>query len=295
MTQSPRQTLCFSPFRITPDVDLLYQGAEVVPLEPQAVRVLRYLAEHPDRVISKEELLERVWPDVFTTDGVLKKAISQARRALGDEADHARFIQTFHGRGYRFIAPVTAELIEGPAEVAESPPQPAEQMTLALPLAAVDPDYDQLVGREIELAALCAEYRRTLEGTGRPILILGEAGIGKTLLARHFWQWAGEQGALCVYGRFFDYRGSRRPSYEVFLNFLRIALGLAKTDARGRFESGQLTDLRQIVEARCGVKLPEELFVESSGATGGLSSRGNATAGDHFRFIVPLSKCFVRL
>ena len=106
MSRTPHQALYFAPFRITADVDLLYRGETVVPLEPQAVRVLRYLAENHDRVVSKEELLESVWPDVYTTDGVLKKAISQARRALGDEADQARFIQTFHGRGYRFIAPV---------------------------------------------------------------------------------------------------------------------------------------------------------------------------------------------
>jgi DNA-binding winged helix-turn-helix (wHTH) protein len=98
--------ICFSPFHIVVDVDLLYRGEQVVPLEPRAVRVLKYLAEHSERVVSKEELLEAVWPDVFTSDGVLKKAISQARHALCDDAKASRFIQTYHRRGYRFIAPV---------------------------------------------------------------------------------------------------------------------------------------------------------------------------------------------
>ena len=101
-----RGEIVFDRFRISPDVDVLYEGSDVVPLEPQAVRVLRYLAANHDRVVKKEELLEAVWPDVFTTDGVLKRAVSQARRALGDDAEQARFIETHHGRGYRFIAPV---------------------------------------------------------------------------------------------------------------------------------------------------------------------------------------------
>jgi DNA-binding winged helix-turn-helix (wHTH) protein len=103
---SSDQILSFTPFHITLDVDLLYRGEAVVPLEPRAVRVLRYLAEHHERVVSKEELLEAVWPDVFTTDGVLKKAVSQVRRALCDDVKDARFIETYHRRGYRFVAPV---------------------------------------------------------------------------------------------------------------------------------------------------------------------------------------------
>ncbi|MFP5260495.1 MAG: FHA domain-containing protein [Blastocatellia bacterium] len=104
--ETARPALYFDPFHLPEDVDLLYNGEEVVPLEPRAVRVLRYLAQNHDRVVPKEELLEGVWPDVFTTDGVLKRAISQVRRALGDDAGGARFIETYHRRGYRFIAHV---------------------------------------------------------------------------------------------------------------------------------------------------------------------------------------------
>src|SRR5207249_3581258 len=91
---------------IPPDVDVLYRDGAVIRLQPHAVRVLRYLAEHHDRVVSKNELLDNIWPDTFTTDGVLKKAVLKVRRALGDEAGEARFIETHHARGYRFIAQV---------------------------------------------------------------------------------------------------------------------------------------------------------------------------------------------
>src|SRR6188508_1754348 len=184
MPPTTRQRLVFSPFHLSSEIDLLYEGDEVVPLEPQAVRVLRYLVEHHDRVVSKDELLEHVWPNVFTTDGVLKKAISQARRALGDDADDAKFIVTYHGRGYRFVAPVTRSAIPDTPTDNETDPQTGSEASAA-PEArretfSTDPDYDQLVGREAELEVLLAEYRRTLEGNGRPVLILGEPGIGKT-------------------------------------------------------------------------------------------------------------------
>jgi DNA-binding winged helix-turn-helix (wHTH) protein len=103
---SASRVLSFPPFHIVVDVDLLYRGEAVVPLEPRAVRVLKYLAEHSGRVVSKDELLEAVWPDVFTSDGVLKKAISQARHALSDDPRAAKFIETYHRRGYRFIGSV---------------------------------------------------------------------------------------------------------------------------------------------------------------------------------------------
>ena len=103
MTLGPT-AIRFQGFSIPGDVDVLYRSDTVVPLEPQAVRVLRYLAEHRTRVVGKQELLERLWPDVATTEAVLKKAVSQIRRALGDDADAGQFIQTLHRRGYRFVA-----------------------------------------------------------------------------------------------------------------------------------------------------------------------------------------------
>jgi DNA-binding winged helix-turn-helix (wHTH) protein/tetratricopeptide (TPR) repeat protein len=106
---APRRAFRFPPFRLPLDIDVLYRGDEAVPLERQAVRVLRYLIEHRDRVVPKEELLDRLWPDVFTTDSVLKRLVSLTRGALGDDAKEGRFIQTVHGRGYRFVAPVALD------------------------------------------------------------------------------------------------------------------------------------------------------------------------------------------
>ncbi len=257
----------FGAFHLPHGVELLYRGDDVVPLEPRAVRVLRYLVEHNDRVLSKEELLEEVWSDVFTTDGVLKKAVSQIRRTLGDDAEQSRFIATYHGRGYRFIAPVTLVAITAPKIV-------------SAPASDLMPSYDQLAARDAQLLTLRAEFCSALDGAPRPVVITGEAGIGKTQLVRHFRRWAVERGAISLYGRFFDYRGARLAPYELFLDLLRSAV------INGKPPDG--TPLRDSIEAACGVRLPAELFEESN--------RGDATnAGDHFRFIVPICRAWLAL
>ncbi|MEP7270963.1 MAG: tetratricopeptide repeat protein, partial [Acidobacteriota bacterium] len=209
--------------------------------------------------------------------------------------DDARFIATYHGRGYRFIASVTKASLEEHVSSTEQTTTPAIGGLAKRESTFADPVYDQLVGREAELEVLLAEYRRTVEGTGRPVLILGEPGIGKTLLARHFENAVCDQGAVCLYARFFDYRASRLAPYEIFLDFLRTALGLEEARERGRDES--LTNLRNAVESRWGIELPEELFVEKGETTGAARVRGStgAFARDNFRAVVPLSRCFLRL
>jgi DNA-binding winged helix-turn-helix (wHTH) protein/tetratricopeptide (TPR) repeat protein len=269
MSHADGSVLQFGAFHLPHGVELLYRGDEVVPLEPRAVGVLRYLVEHNDRVLSKEELLEEVWSDVFTTDGVLKKAVSQIRRTLGDDAEQSRFIATYHGRGYRFIAPVTHVGTAAPKIVTEH----ATELV---------PSYDQLAARDTELLTLRAEFLSALEGSPRPVAITGEAGIGKTQLVRHFRRWSVQQGAISLYGRFFDYRGARLAPYELFLDLLRRAV------INGKPPDG--TPLRDSIEAACGIRLPAELFEESH--------RGDVVggqAGDHFRFIVPICRAWLAL
>src|SRR5829696_7586612 len=121
----PNETYHFSPFSLNPGVGLLFRDGAPVSLEPRAVKVLAYLVRSRGRVVPKEELLDKVWSDVFTTDAVLKQAVSQIRRALGDAAERPRYIQTFHARGYQFIAHVSAEAEE--AAGSSKPAAPAQE------------------------------------------------------------------------------------------------------------------------------------------------------------------------
>ncbi|HEX8294151.1 MAG TPA: winged helix-turn-helix domain-containing protein, partial [Pyrinomonadaceae bacterium] len=222
----PNETFHFPPFSLNPGVGLLFREGAPVPLEPRAVKLLAYLVRGRGRVVPKEELLDKVWADVFTTDAVLKQAVSQIRRALGDAAERPRYIQTFHARGYQFIAPVRVETeADEAAEAAEAPAAASARVARPAGGSEADlvttpphaparrgesgPNYDLLVGREKELSLLRAEYGRVLAGGGQPVVVKGEPGIGKTQLARHFGRWAREQGAAYVYARFFDYEASR--------------------------------------------------------------------------------------
>jgi Tol biopolymer transport system component/DNA-binding winged helix-turn-helix (wHTH) protein len=102
---------------------VLRQG-QPVPLEPKTFDVLRYLVEHRDRLVTKEELLDSVWKDTFVTPNVLTRAVAQLRKALGDDAFEARYIETMAKRGYRFIAPVTIPTPESTPRLSAVPTVP---------------------------------------------------------------------------------------------------------------------------------------------------------------------------
>ena len=97
----------FGPYRLDPSRGQLYGETGAIPLTPKALMLLEYLAARPGRLVTKEELLDAVWPGVFVADGALKVCIREIRRALGDDAQAPRFIETAHRRGYRFIADVS--------------------------------------------------------------------------------------------------------------------------------------------------------------------------------------------
>lgn len=80
-------------------------------VEPKVMQVLVRLAERPGAVLPKEQLLRAVWPDIFVTEDVLTRSISELRKAFQDDSRAPRFIQTIPKGGYRLIAPV--ELVDG--------------------------------------------------------------------------------------------------------------------------------------------------------------------------------------
>jgi DNA-binding winged helix-turn-helix (wHTH) protein len=81
----------------------VHVGGRYIQLTPKAFAVLDYLHSRSGLLVSKDELLAAVWPQVYVTDGVLKAAVRDLRKALGDAPREPRFIETVHRRGYRFI------------------------------------------------------------------------------------------------------------------------------------------------------------------------------------------------
>lgn len=101
--------ILFPPFRLDPINERLLRDHEVIPLRPKSFAVLQYLAERPDKLVRKGELIEAVWPETYVTDTLLKGCVTEIRKALGDDPAAPRFIETAHRRGYRFIAPIMEE------------------------------------------------------------------------------------------------------------------------------------------------------------------------------------------
>jgi TolB-like protein/Tfp pilus assembly protein PilF len=94
--------LSFGEFEISLDTYELRRAGRPVHVEPRVFEVLAYLVEHRPRVVSKEELFEKLWPGEFVSDSALARAVRDARRALGDTGAKERWIETVYGRGFRF-------------------------------------------------------------------------------------------------------------------------------------------------------------------------------------------------
>jgi DNA-binding winged helix-turn-helix (wHTH) protein len=95
--------------------------------------VLSYLAEHSGQLVSKDELFAAVWPGVVVSDSALVACIGELRRALGDTRRAPRSIETVHGRGYRFIAPVAERPLAPPAVLRQAQHErSSEPVTLSL-------------------------------------------------------------------------------------------------------------------------------------------------------------------
>lgn len=93
-------------------------------LEPQVLSLLILLASNADRMVSKDEIVEKIWGGRFISDAAVASRIKAARQALGDDGREQRFIRTIHGKGFRFAAEVQFVRTEAATPVAE-PPTPA--------------------------------------------------------------------------------------------------------------------------------------------------------------------------
>jgi DNA-binding winged helix-turn-helix (wHTH) protein/tetratricopeptide (TPR) repeat protein len=192
--------LTFGPFRLDAETESLWRAGEEIRLRPKTLAVLRYLAERPGRLVSKDALLEAVWPEAEVGEAALTVCVNEIRRALGDEARAPRFVETVHRRGYRFVG-------ASPAELPAAAPPPA------------------IVGRQPELAALRGWLDDARRGRRRVGFVTGPAGIGKTTLVEAFL--AGLPGAQCLVGRgqCLDHYGAGEAYLPVLEALGRLARG----------------------------------------------------------------------
>jgi TolB-like protein len=102
----PRMVYSFGPFELDVAKVELREHGQPRPIEPQVFALLAFLIEHRERLVSKEELFEKVWDGRFVTDSALSSRIKSARKLLGDDGRSQSFIKTVHGQGFRFVADV---------------------------------------------------------------------------------------------------------------------------------------------------------------------------------------------
>jgi DNA-binding winged helix-turn-helix (wHTH) protein len=167
----------FGPFRLLAAERLLYQGDVPLRLGSRALDVLIVLVERAGEVVSKRDLIARVWPDVVVDDSSLRVQLVGLRKALGDGQAGARYVANVPGRGYCFVAPVSRAATPGqlPA-ITEHPVAVSELVSdrdTQLPAQLT-----RMVGREDAVRTISSR----LAGQ-RFVSIVGPGGMGKTTVA----------------------------------------------------------------------------------------------------------------
>jgi adenylate cyclase len=142
----------------------LTAGGQEQALRPKAFALLRHLAENPDRVVGRDEIMQSVWPGVFVTDDSISQCIKDIRRALGD--DTQRLLRTLPKRGYLlaaeavYIGHAPPALRDGPVMAA---PPTGRPMVVVLPFEGIGPDADQLYFADGLTADLVTDLTRFQE------------------------------------------------------------------------------------------------------------------------------------
>src|SRR5882757_9003160 len=113
----------------------LTRGGQTIPVEPQVFDLLIYLVQNRDRVVSKDDLIERIWDGRIVSESTLTSRINAARKAVGDTGKHQALIRTIARKGFRFVGEVRDALAPGAANGAHAPQgaPAADAATSALP------------------------------------------------------------------------------------------------------------------------------------------------------------------
>jgi TolB-like protein/DNA-binding winged helix-turn-helix (wHTH) protein/Flp pilus assembly protein TadD len=119
MTNQRVSCFQFDDFRVEPRNFKVFQADATLPLEPKTFQLLVFLIENRDRLVEKRELLDAIWKDIAVTENALTREVGKLRKSLGDDAKSAKYVQTVHTRGYRFIADVRT--LDGASEPVPAP------------------------------------------------------------------------------------------------------------------------------------------------------------------------------
>jgi predicted ATPase/DNA-binding winged helix-turn-helix (wHTH) protein len=163
------RAICFGSFRLLPAQRLLLECGKPLRLGSRALELLIVLVERHGELVSKEELMARVWPNTFVEAANLTVHVAALRRTLGDGRDGNRFLINIPGRGYRFVAPVKITEDEALSPLRSGEVKPTHNLPASV---------NRLIGRDDIVTGLVAQLSRD-----RCLTIVGPGGIGKTSVA----------------------------------------------------------------------------------------------------------------
>lgn len=230
-------------WRVQPSLNRLTRGEVTVRIEPKLMDVLLFLAQRAGQVVSKDQIADAVWPELFISESVITRAIAGLRRALEDDAQSPRFIETIAKRGYRLLIPPAVS-----TPLAPSPSYAVGQWVRG----------ERFYGRSAEIAEI-------LDGPRNGVWLLGTRAIGKTSMLKQLeylttsvttsMTASGERGYFPI---FWDLQGSVEPDAlnEDFLAALADAedrleaLGVRLEDVKGDDLFASLGRLRRALRAQ---------------------------------------------
>jgi DNA-binding winged helix-turn-helix (wHTH) protein len=265
--------ITFGPFRLDPGSGRLWRGRGAIPLRPKTWAVLLHLAARPGVLVSRDELLDAIWPDTAVTPDTLNKSIGELRIALGDDRRAPRFIETVHRRGFRFVAETQPAAVESAAGLVPAAP-------FELPVAEPHSRRRPFVGREDELRFLAARFAKARAGERQIVFVTGPAGVGKTALVDAFLDsrsvcegpvpvWVGRAGCIEQHGLQEAYmpflealeRLVRPPHVERLLTLMRRAAPLWLAQMPWLVGEADAAALRHSLQGVRPERMPRELAV----------------------------------
>jgi DNA-binding winged helix-turn-helix (wHTH) protein len=200
---------------VQPSLNRLSLDDKVVQLEPKLMDVLVYLAENAGQVMSKIDITDAVWSEVFITESVITRSIAGLRRAFGDDVKSPRFIETISKRGYRLVAEV--ERMPVGDERRSRLQGPAKSQTASGARTTVPFVVGQWVRRE-NFYGRAAIIDEVLGGNRNWLWLLGTRRIGKTSVLKQLEHLALNSPDLGFLPVFWDLQGADRPE-ELHLDF----------------------------------------------------------------------------
>ena len=222
------QCFVFEPFRLDMPDERLWRGPTVVPLPPKPFAILCCLVAQAGRLVTKDALLQVVWPETVVHEEVITVAIGQLRQLLGDRARTPQFIETVYGRGYRFIAPVAA--------AASSPDSPRTRRHGLYPSPLRAYRRDSSSGVRPPWPGCSSGGRRYSRDSDRSGLLPGNTGIGKTALVDTFVaQVAATEDVWIGHGQCMDRYGMGEAYLPVLEALGRLCRGANGADVRAVF------------------------------------------------------------